>query len=459
MLRRARGARVGPSDVVIGESPRGADLRRIVGSTMELTVRQVSQKWETCSQNCDASVNLGKALRVCDGTAQTRRTFTVVKVPRTDENGRQLKALLDYLLDGDIDAKDIYDALGTSSSTYYRRIKEADYPDAEELRRVADRFDLSYPDLQIRFGLMSQQEVLSYVESAPFGGGHRRDATSARPAPKLSELNPRRTLRRCRPYYFADPAAQRRLPWPWQHSSRSRSAVIAWSLWIRRVTWSCRWEVAATLNIALQGVAVLLMSPWASETLGPLAALADGQVEPRGLHRPRLLHRRRVGRSSTTRSVGSQDDHAMQQSFKQYVERPATLCIPLLLATFSLGNGARIYRPDFFEVPTDFWLNIYWLLLCGILIYLLGYGSRALLVLRRDPRSRRIANIYLLASASGHHGVHRPDRHRLRPRAAAPSTGGTLVWVFACMCGAGFALTSAHSWRMKTKWFSQYATR
>jgi hypothetical protein len=32
--------------------------------------------------------------------------------------------------------------------------------------------------------------------------------------------------------------------------------------------------------------------------------------------------------------------------------------------------------------------------------------------------------------------------------------GGTLVWVFACGCGAGFALTSAQSWRIKTKWFS-----
>ena len=46
-----------------------------------------------------------------------------------------------------------------------------------------------------------------------------------------------------------------------------------------------------------------------------------------------------------------QDDHAMQRRFKQYVERPATLCIPLLLAAFSLGNGAAIYRPDFFDVP------------------------------------------------------------------------------------------------------------
>jgi hypothetical protein len=116
-------------------------------------------------------------------------------MPRTDENGRQLKALLDYLLDGEIDAKDIYDALGTSSSTYYRRIKEDDYPNAEELRRVADRFALSYPDLQIQFGLMSRQEVWSYVESAPFttmtavqDAVHTKQSTRA---PKLSELKPR----------------------------------------------------------------------------------------------------------------------------------------------------------------------------------------------------------------------------------------------------------------------------
>ncbi len=45
-------------------------------------------------------------------------------------------------------------------------------------------------------------------------------------------------------------------------------ASIGWSLWIRRVTWHCRWEVAATLNIALQGAAVALMSPLAANTVG-----------------------------------------------------------------------------------------------------------------------------------------------------------------------------------------------
>lgn len=123
-------------------------------------------------------------------------------MPRTDENGRQLKALLDYLLDGEIDAKDLFDALGVSSSTYYRRIKEDDYPNAEELRLVADRFALSYPDLQIQFGLMSRQEVWQYIESTGQidGPGHgtgtalrdtRATKTPIRRRPRLSELTPR----------------------------------------------------------------------------------------------------------------------------------------------------------------------------------------------------------------------------------------------------------------------------
>lgn len=229
-------------------------------------------------------------------------------------------------------------------------------------------------------------------------------------------------------------------------------ACIAWSLWIRRVTWSCRWEVAATLNIALQGAAVLLMSPLASATLGHWLHELTGKwnLEDYIGHDCYIVAASAIVYNALGRL---QDDHAMQASFKQYVERPATLCIPLLLATFSIGNGAAIYRPDFFDVPTDFWLDTYWLLLGGTLIYLLAYGSRALLVLRRDPRSRRIANVYLAASISGIAAcVVRITTAYVTP--LQQLEGGTLVWFFACLCGAGFALASAHSWRVKTKWFT-----
>jgi hypothetical protein len=228
---------------------------------------------------------------------------------------------------------------------------------------------------------------------------------------------------------------------------------IAWSLWIRRVTWSCRWEVAATLNIALQGATVFLMSPFASETLGHWLHALTGMwnLEDYIGHDLYIVAASAIVYNTLGRL---QDDHAMQTTFKQYVERPATLCIPLLLATFSLGNGAAIYQADFFQLPTDAWLSAYWLLLCGSLIYLLGYGSRALLVLRKDPRSRTVANVYLAASVSGMMACAVRIVTALVP-SLQPIENGTLVWFFACMCGAGFALMSAHSWRIKTKWFSK----
>ena len=78
-----------------------------------------------------------------------------------------------------------------SSSTYYRRIKDDDYPNAEELRRIADKFNLNYPDMQIRFGLMSHDEVTNYLQSAPFRVATVTEAVSAVRWPRLSELTPR----------------------------------------------------------------------------------------------------------------------------------------------------------------------------------------------------------------------------------------------------------------------------
>ena len=232
-------------------------------------------------------------------------------------------------------------------------------------------------------------------------------------------------------------------------------ASISWSLWIRRVTWHCRWEVAATLNIALQGSAVALMSPLASETLGVALHNVTGEWNLQNY----IGHDCYVVAASAIvyNAVGRlADDHALQASFKQYVERPATLCIPLLLATFTLSYGSKTYARDFFALPTDFWLSVYWVLLCGTLIYLLVFGSRALLVLRHDPRSRNIANLYLVASASGISACVVRIITAVIPPFQGPLSAG-LVWLFACLCGAGFAVTSAHSWRQRVRWFQRPA--
>ncbi|OBI41765.1 hypothetical protein A5707_00450 [Mycobacterium kyorinense] len=230
-------------------------------------------------------------------------------------------------------------------------------------------------------------------------------------------------------------------------------AAISWSLWIRRVTWHCRWEVAATLNIALQGCAVALMSPLAANTLGVALHDITGEWNLQNY----LGHDCYVVAASAIvyNALGRlADDDNLQVAFKQYVERPATLCIPLLLATFSVSCGSRTYTRDFFALPTDFWLSVYWLLLCATLAYLLGYGARALLVLRKDPRSRRIATVYLLACVSGIMACVVRFTTALIPPFQCPATAG-LVWFFACACGAVFAVTSALAWREKVNWFQR----
>jgi hypothetical protein len=215
--------------------------------------------------------------------------------------------------------------------------------------------------------------------------------------------------------------------------------------------------VAATLNIALQGCAVALMSPLASDTVGVVLHNLTGEWNLQNY----LGHDCYVVAASAIvyNALGRLgDDNSFQASFKQYVERPATLCIPLLLATFSLSGGSRTYARDFFLVRTDFWLTLYWLLLCATLAYLLLFGSRALLVLRKDPRSRRVATVYLFATACGLTTCGVRAVTALVPPFQGP-VGAGLVWFFACLCGATFAVSSAYAWGQKVKWFQRPAVR
>ena len=180
----------------------------------------------------------------------------------------------------------------------------------------------------------------------------------------------------------------------------------------------------------LQGVAVLLMSPFASETLGHWLHALTGQVESRGLHRPRPVHRRRVG--GRLQRAGPAAGRPRDAEDVQAVRRASGDAVHPAAAGHLLASATAraIYRPDFFEVPTDFWLSVYWLLLCGTLIYLLGYGSRALLVLRKDPRSRthrqrlprsrRSAASWHASSASSP-----PRAVSCRPSRAAPWCGSS----------------------------------
>lgn len=80
-------------------------------------------------------------------------------MPRGDQNGRELQAVLGYILNRAVPATELHRALGIARNTFATRSQEADFPDAEECRLIAEHFDLNPLDLQVRFGLIHLSDV------------------------------------------------------------------------------------------------------------------------------------------------------------------------------------------------------------------------------------------------------------------------------------------------------------
>jgi hypothetical protein len=91
-----------------------------------------------------------------------------------------------------------------------------------------------------------------------------------------------------------------------------------------------------------------------------------------------------------------------ERQFKSYVryriELPGVLIISFLVIVFVTGLGRR-YIPDTVQAQTTEWLRVYWHIVAIGLTFILFQITRALFILRQDPRSRKAANAYLAAVA------------------------------------------------------------
>ena len=224
-------------------------------------------------------------------------------------------------------------------------------------------------------------------------------------------------------------------------------AAIGYSLWVRRHTWRSRFEASASLNIALLGCALLLMSPWASAALGPRLHRIVGRWNAEDLfgHLCLIAAVTAIIHHGLTRHV---NDSQAQGLFRRHTVTPVWLGVPLLVAVFIIADAD--YHPDLFPAHTgNLWLSTYWLVLGGTLTYLLSYAGRVLLILRADPRSTATVNIYLISAAFGVAAIMIPTSTGLA------GVDVTLpVWLCACLGAAGFAYGSARSWHAKMAWFT-----
>ena len=118
------------------------------------------------------------------------------------------------------------------------------------------------------------------------------------------------------------------------------------SLWIGRHTWRSRFEAGASLNIALQGCAVLLlMSPWASVILGPALhrIVRRWNVEDLLDHMCLIVA---VMAIIHHRLAQLTNEKQLSGLFRRHIETPVRIAVLLLVAVVVVADEG--YHPDLF---------------------------------------------------------------------------------------------------------------
>jgi len=229
--------------------------------------------------------------------------------------------------------------------------------------------------------------------------------------------------------------------------------IIIYSLWIRRDTWWTRWEVTATFAVAMEGCALLLMSPWAGPTVGVVLhqALGVWNVQQMLGH---LCLIAAVSGNVYHMLVRLADPEQVKLLMRRQLMVPIWLGIAIMVPAFVLAD--QDYQPDFFSAPaTDSWMTVYALAGGAVVLYLSVYVSRLMLTLRHDPRAKTTIDLYLVSMGFA---------------SAATATVIASAWVdgddaspviWACIClSIGiFAYGSARSWQAKSAWFSSATAR
>lgn len=90
----------------------------------------------------------------------SRAAGSVAEMPRTNKAGRDLRRVLEWLLNRDVPDTEIGTALNLAKATYSRRKEAADFPNYAELIAVGEAFGLSARALQIAFGWRGEDELV-----------------------------------------------------------------------------------------------------------------------------------------------------------------------------------------------------------------------------------------------------------------------------------------------------------
>lgn len=237
------------------------------------------------------------------------------------------------------------------------------------------------------------------------------------------------------------------------------AAIATTCIFLARTVWIRRWTLFAvsdqakltertiTVGLLLQGVALFLKSPLSAHTVGWALHAATGQwnldtwagdccyIGAAGL----------IGANAGSRLNRTNDQ--LRAGFRQHFELPMTIIAPLLLAFLTMSPNASSDHPDMYDCQTDYWLDLYWTLLCSFIAYTLYQTTTALHILRAEARNKRTAAIYITACWCA-----------ITDCALRIITTWTdddydqWFWIGNCFVAVAFAYAAGQSWQKKVQW-------
>jgi hypothetical protein len=218
------------------------------------------------------------------------------------------------------------------------------------------------------------------------------------------------------------------------------------TIWVRRKTWRIRWDRAVTMSFLFQALGFALCAPAMSHYLEHALFRISGVAHLRDFF-GHVLFICAICCVIYACACRLAPDHELE-SVLYKIEFPCAIAAGTMLAAITLShNLSREAPPDFLAVPCDFWLRVYWLTYGAIVIYLECFLVRLLWVLRRDPRSRLTADLFIMASGLGLVSFAALLTRTINP-GLVPSFWN---WTPSSVAGGVAAFAAAWSWRARMR--------
>ncbi|OBK85989.1 hypothetical protein A5649_21955 [Mycolicibacter heraklionensis] len=224
-------------------------------------------------------------------------------------------------------------------------------------------------------------------------------------------------------------------------------AMVIYCLWVRRDTWWSRWEAGATFAIAMEGLALVLLTPWAGTELGPTLYDLLGRWNAQQVLGLLCLLAGVIG-NIYHMLVRLADPAHVWPIMRKHLLVPVGLCVAVMLVAFF--NTDRGFEPDLFAtLAGDRWVAAFEVTGTVVLLYLTGYVARLMLSLRHDHRARTTLVLYLAAMTFAVAACLAGIISIVLDRDAGPA-----IWACVCLSVSIFAYGLVRSWQAKRAWFA-----